>query len=203
MPTRTARKKRRGLFVAVAAVVLVAIGALGIDLATRNTATTPTAATSVPSTAVPSAATASAAAKASASAAAKASAAASASASAAAQASQAAAKAPAQHVTSLRRLRGGIRPQWPRRRRQPRQRHDAIARDASQPWSTQWYSTPTFGLLKHGTGLLLDLGGKVTVTGLRLDLAQYQGADLQLGSVTAQHCRISGSRRRRTTSVAS
>jgi hypothetical protein len=35
-------------------------------------------------------------------------------------------------------------------------------------------------MLKHGTGLLLDLGGKVTVTSVRLDLAQYQGADLQI-----------------------
>jgi hypothetical protein len=181
MPTRTARKKRRGLFVAVAAVVLVAIGALGIDLATRNTATTPTAATSVPSTAVPSAATASAAAKASASAAAKASAAASASASAAAQASQAAAKAPAQHVTSLRAVSAvAYGPSGRADGDNPGNATNAIARDASQPWSTQWYSTPTFGLLKHGTGLLLDLGGKVTVTSLRLDLAQYQGADLQI-----------------------
>ena len=180
MPARTARKKRRGLFVAVAAVVLVAIGALGIDLATRNTATTPTAATSVPSTAAPSAATASAAAKASASAAAKASAAASASASAAAQASQAAAKAPAQ-VTSLPAV--SVVAYGPSGRADgdnPGNAANAIARNASQPWSTQWYSTPTFGLLKHGTGLLLDLGGKVTVTSLRLDLAQYQGADLQI-----------------------
>jgi hypothetical protein len=35
-------------------------------------------------------------------------------------------------------------------------------------------------MLKHGTGLLLDLGGKVTVTRVRLDLAEYQGADLQI-----------------------
>ena len=35
-------------------------------------------------------------------------------------------------------------------------------------------------MLKHGTGLLLDLGGKVTVTSVRLDLTEYQGADLQI-----------------------
>jgi hypothetical protein len=35
-------------------------------------------------------------------------------------------------------------------------------------------------MLKHGTGLLLDLGGRVTVTSVRLDLAEYQGADVQI-----------------------
>ena len=35
-------------------------------------------------------------------------------------------------------------------------------------------------MLKHGTGLLLNLGGKATVTTVRLDLSPYQGADLQL-----------------------
>lgn len=56
----------------------------------------------------------------------------------------------------------------------------AIAADAAQPWSTQWYATPEFGLLKHGTGLLLDLGQRVTITRVRLELAEYQGASLQL-----------------------
>jgi hypothetical protein len=56
----------------------------------------------------------------------------------------------------------------------------AIARNAPQPWSTQWYATPSFGMLKHGTGLLLDLGSARTVTGVQLDLAQNRGADLQL-----------------------
>ena len=35
-------------------------------------------------------------------------------------------------------------------------------------------------MLKHGTGLLLNLGGKVTVTSVRLDLGQYQSTDLQI-----------------------
>jgi hypothetical protein len=56
----------------------------------------------------------------------------------------------------------------------------AIARKAPLPWSTQWYATPEFGMLKHGTGLLLDLGRAETVTSVRLDLSQYRGASLQL-----------------------
>lgn len=35
-------------------------------------------------------------------------------------------------------------------------------------------------MLKGGTGLLLDLGRPVTITSIRLDLAQYQGANLQI-----------------------
>jgi hypothetical protein len=35
-------------------------------------------------------------------------------------------------------------------------------------------------MLKHGTGLLLSLGGKVTVTSVRLDLAQYRSTNLQI-----------------------
>ena len=58
--------------------------------------------------------------------------------------------------------------------------HNAIAGDAPLPWSTQWYTTPEFGRLKHGTGLLLDLGRQVTITSVRLDLSQYQGANLEL-----------------------
>jgi cytoskeletal protein RodZ len=58
--------------------------------------------------------------------------------------------------------------------------HYAIAGDAAQPWSTQWYATSNFGMLKQGTGLLLDLGRPVTVTSVRLDLSGYQGANLEL-----------------------
>jgi len=56
----------------------------------------------------------------------------------------------------------------------------AISGDAPLPWTTQWYATSSFGMLKHGTGLLLDLGQRVTITSVRLDLSQYGGADLQL-----------------------
>jgi hypothetical protein len=56
----------------------------------------------------------------------------------------------------------------------------AIAAGATLPWSTQWYATPEFGMLKHGTGLLLDLGRRAAVTRVRFDLTGYRGANLQL-----------------------
>ena len=48
------------------------------------------------------------------------------------------------------------------------------------PWSSQWYATPDFGLLKHGTGLLLDMGRRVTISSVRIHLDSYRGANLQL-----------------------
>jgi hypothetical protein len=37
---------------------------------------------------------------------------------------------------------------------------DAIVSDAPTPWTTQWYATANFGLLKHGTGLLSTLAAQ-------------------------------------------
>jgi cytoskeletal protein RodZ len=182
---RTARKKRRGFFAVAAAVVVIAAAGLSIRLATAGGTTIKnTAATSAPSpSASAAAARASAAAQASESAAAaRASASAQASASASAQARQAAAaRAAAQRVISLPVASAmAFGPDGFADGDDSVGAGNVIARNASQPWSTQWYNTATFGLLKHGTGLLLDLGGKDTVTSVRLDLAQYQGADLQL-----------------------
>ncbi|HEX4398376.1 MAG TPA: helix-turn-helix domain-containing protein [Trebonia sp.] len=56
----------------------------------------------------------------------------------------------------------------------------AITRGAPGPWQSQWYATAQFGNLKQGTGLILDLGRTATVTSVRIDLASYQGANLQL-----------------------
>ena len=56
----------------------------------------------------------------------------------------------------------------------------AITRGAPAPWQSQWYATAQFGNLKRGTGLLLDLGRTATITSVRIDLASYQGANLQL-----------------------
>jgi cytoskeletal protein RodZ len=176
------RGKRRGLF-AVAAIVLVVAAALGVTLATGNAATKNTAAATVPSQdAASAAAKASAAAQASASAAAKASASAQASASASAQAGREAdAKAAAQRVTTLPVASvAAYGPDGFADGDNPGNAGYATARDATLPWTSQWYVSPDFGMLKHGTGLLLDLGGKVTVTSVRLDLAGYQGADLQI-----------------------
>ena len=56
----------------------------------------------------------------------------------------------------------------------------AIARNPALPWSTNWYATAKFGLLKHGTGLLLSLGREDTITSVLVDLTQYRGVNLQL-----------------------
>jgi cytoskeletal protein RodZ len=56
----------------------------------------------------------------------------------------------------------------------------AITAGAPSPWQTDWYASPRFGMLKSGTGLLLDMGKTVTITSLRIDLSPYRGANLQL-----------------------
>jgi cytoskeletal protein RodZ len=48
------------------------------------------------------------------------------------------------------------------------------------PWQTDWYTTATFGMLKDGTGLLLDMGRTVTVTSVQIRLGSIGGADLQV-----------------------
>jgi hypothetical protein len=50
----------------------------------------------------------------------------------------------------------------------------------AQPWYTSWYASPEFGNLQSGTGLLLDMGGAVKLSGLRLVLGDPLGADVQV-----------------------
>jgi hypothetical protein len=57
---------------------------------------------------------------------------------------------------------------------------DLINGTAGQPWYSSWYATPEFGNLKPGTGLLLDMGKAVTVSGVRLMLGAARGADVEL-----------------------
>ena len=175
--------KRRVIVAVAAAVVLAAAGVLGFHLATASGNTAKPASAAVPSvnasaTAARASAAALAQARASAAAQASASAAAQASASAAAKA-RAAAQArrvislPVASVTAFGAGGAGDGDD-------PGEAGNAIAASPAQPWATQWYATPEFGMLKHGTGLLLDLGGKVAVTTVRLDLSQYSGTSLQL-----------------------
>ena len=57
----------------------------------------------------------------------------------------------------------------------------SVVRHSSQgPWQTQWYATAAFGNLKDGTGLLIDMGHQVTITSVRINMAGYRGANLQL-----------------------
>lgn len=49
-----------------------------------------------------------------------------------------------------------------------------------QPWYSQWYATPSFGGLRTGTGLLLNLGQDTTVTDVVLTLGSTVGTDVQV-----------------------
>ena len=57
----------------------------------------------------------------------------------------------------------------------------AIDASPATYWHTEWYTTARFGNLKPGTGLLVDMGRKVTLAGARITLgAAAPGADFQL-----------------------
>lgn len=49
-----------------------------------------------------------------------------------------------------------------------------------QPWYSQWYATPSFGGLRTGTGLLLNLDRDATVTDVVLTLGSAAGTDVQV-----------------------
>jgi hypothetical protein len=48
------------------------------------------------------------------------------------------------------------------------------------PWYSSWYTTPEFGNLQSGTGVLLDMGATVSVSSVRLLLGNVPGADVQV-----------------------
>jgi len=58
--------------------------------------------------------------------------------------------------------------------------HLAIDANRATAWHTDWYKSAHFGSLYSGTGLLLDMGRRVTITAVRIGLGQVHGADLQL-----------------------
>ena len=64
-----------------------------------------------------------------------------------------------------------------------------LSRSTSAPaaWHTDWYTTPRFGNLKPGTGLLVDIGHSVTIARAKIRLGSALGASLQLraGSTAA------------------
>jgi hypothetical protein len=62
----------------------------------------------------------------------------------------------------------------------PQVAQSVIHGGSQSPWSSQWYATAQFGNLKQGTGLLVDMGHAVTITSVRINLAGYGGANLQL-----------------------
>jgi hypothetical protein len=56
----------------------------------------------------------------------------------------------------------------------------AIDASHATAWRTDWYTTARFGNLYPGTGLRLDMGHPVTVTGVRISLGRAAGAALQV-----------------------
>ncbi len=60
--------------------------------------------------------------------------------------------------------------------------HAAAVIDGSHAtgWRSDWYTTAAFGNLKPGTGLLLDMGRRVTITSAQIMLGGIRGADVQL-----------------------
>ena len=58
----------------------------------------------------------------------------------------------------------------------PQNAHLAIDGRPRTAWRTDWYTTPQFGNLYRGTGLLLDMGRKVTITAVRVLLGPAAGA---------------------------
>jgi len=56
----------------------------------------------------------------------------------------------------------------------------ALSGNPATPWQIDWYATAMFGNLEAGTGLLLDLGRTLTITGAAIQLGNIPGADFQL-----------------------
>ncbi|HLX50290.1 MAG TPA: helix-turn-helix domain-containing protein [Streptosporangiaceae bacterium] len=61
----------------------------------------------------------------------------------------------------------------------------AIDHAAGTFWQSDWYATAHFGNLQAGTGLLVDMGHPVTLTGVQVTLGAFRGADLQLRAGSA------------------
>lgn len=55
-----------------------------------------------------------------------------------------------------------------------------IGNGSAQPWYSSWYTTPEFGELQAGTGLLLDMGRAVTISGVQLVLGSPLGTSVQV-----------------------
>ena len=52
--------------------------------------------------------------------------------------------------------------------------------DGAGSWHSSWYTTPEFGNLQSGTGILLDMGQPVRVDNVALELGDAMGTDVQV-----------------------
>ena len=62
----------------------------------------------------------------------------------------------------------------------PQFAYRAIDASRATAWRTDWYTTARFGNLYPSTGLLLDMGHPVTITGAAISLGSAPGAALQI-----------------------
>ena len=62
----------------------------------------------------------------------------------------------------------------------PQDAHLAVDGRRGTAWHTGWYTTPRFGNLYRGTGLIVDMGRPVTVTAVRVTLGPAAGAHFQI-----------------------
>ena len=62
----------------------------------------------------------------------------------------------------------------------PQNAHLAIDGVRGTAWRTDWYTSAEFGNLYSGTGLLVDMGRPVTVTGIRVTLGPAAGTHFQI-----------------------
>jgi cytoskeletal protein RodZ len=62
----------------------------------------------------------------------------------------------------------------------PQDAHLAVDGVRGTAWRTSWYTTPRFGNLYRGTGLIVDMGRPVTVTAVRVTLGPAAGAHFQI-----------------------
>jgi transcriptional regulator with XRE-family HTH domain len=62
----------------------------------------------------------------------------------------------------------------------PQLAHLVLGGGHTAGWHTDWYASARFGNLYPGTGLLLDMGREVTITGAEIDLGTSTGASFQL-----------------------
>ena len=62
----------------------------------------------------------------------------------------------------------------------PQLAHLVLGHRHAAGWRTDWYTSARFGNLYRGTGLLLDMGHPVAITGARVNLGHVTGASFQL-----------------------
>jgi len=85
---------------------------------------------------------------------------------------------PAQALTPVRAVASG--PGGTATGDDPQNAAMTIDGSRSTAWESDWYTTADFGHLQSGTGLLLDMGRRVTITDAEITLGGFPGADLQL-----------------------